>query len=183
MGKAGFRFILYGLESANQHTLDKINKGVKVHQIANACKLAKQTGLDPHLTCMIGYPWETQEDAQRTIDYARMIFDAGWADTLQATIVIPYPGTCLYEQAVENEWLRTTDWARFDMKEPVLKTDMPPEQVVAMTQQLYKLFVSPKYIMRKLTQIRTMDDIRFIARGAKSVVGHLMDFSARRDAQ
>ena len=29
MAKAGFRFILYGMESANQKTLDKLDKGNK----------------------------------------------------------------------------------------------------------------------------------------------------------
>ena len=30
MKKAGFRFVLFGLESANQATLDRINKGEKI---------------------------------------------------------------------------------------------------------------------------------------------------------
>ncbi|MBU2592702.1 B12-binding domain-containing radical SAM protein, partial [Patescibacteria group bacterium] len=32
MGKAGFRFLLYGLESVNQKTLDRINKNLRVEQ-------------------------------------------------------------------------------------------------------------------------------------------------------
>ena len=30
MRKAGFRFLLFGLESANQRTLNRLNKGVKI---------------------------------------------------------------------------------------------------------------------------------------------------------
>ena len=33
MKKAGFRMILFGIESANQKTLDKINKNLRVEEI------------------------------------------------------------------------------------------------------------------------------------------------------
>ena len=73
-------------------------------------RMAKQAGLMPHVTCMVGYPWETKEDAQRTIDLTRRLFDKGYIDTLQATICMPYPGTPLFKECKEKNWLRTEDW-------------------------------------------------------------------------
>ena len=95
MRKAGFRFLLFGLESANQETLDLIDKGIKVKDISIGCEWAKKAGLNPHLTVMIGYPWESYKDAKKTIDLAKEIFNSGNADTLQATIGMPYPNTLL----------------------------------------------------------------------------------------
>jgi len=183
MRKAGFRFVLYGLESANQQTLDRINKGIKVQDIIDGCRLAKKAGLDPHLTCMIGYPWENYEDAKRTIDLAKYIFNKGWADTLQATIVIPYPKTPLYQMCRENNWLKydgADEWERYDMREAVMKSPLTEEQVKELTRELYKVFFSPKYVIRKMFSVRSLTDIQFIFRGVGKVAGHLIDFSGNK---
>ncbi|MCZ7355912.1 MAG: radical SAM protein [Candidatus Methanoperedens sp.] len=177
MANAGFRFILYGVESANQGTLDRINKGTKVEDIPNACMMAKKAGLDPHLTVMLGYPWETKTDALQTVKLAQEIFKKGWADTLQATIVIPYPGTPLYRECKENGWLVTEDWDRFDMREAVMKCPITEQEIKELTQELYKVFITPGYILRRLLSIRNIDDLKFIKRGVSAVTGHLTDFS------
>ena len=67
MKQAGFRLILFGLESANQKTLNRINKNLKVEDIEGNLKLCKQAGLEPHITAMIGYHWETKQEAQKTV--------------------------------------------------------------------------------------------------------------------
>ena len=106
MARAGFRLIKLGIESANQRTLDRIDKGTSVEALVRGCKEAKQVGLSPHLTTMIGYPWETRDEARRTLDLARRLFADGWADTIQATVVMPYPGTPLFAEAEREGWLK-----------------------------------------------------------------------------
>ena len=91
MGRAGFRFILYGLESASQKTLDRLNKGTTPEDMVIGAKMASKAGLEPHVTCMVGYPWESKEEAETTVVRTKELFDKGWINTLQATIVIPYP--------------------------------------------------------------------------------------------
>ena len=49
MGKAGFRFILYRMESANQKTLDKLDKGTKEADTINGSRMASKAGLEPLL--------------------------------------------------------------------------------------------------------------------------------------
>lgn len=183
MAEAGFRFILYGVESVNQNTLDRINKGTKVEDIPEACRMAKNAGLDPHLTVMMGYPWETKTDSLRTVKLAQEIFKKGWADTLQATIVIPYPGTPLFRECKENRWLVTEDWDRYDMREPVMRCPMTVQEIKELTQELYRVFLTPGYVLRRLLSIRNMDDLRFIKRGVKSVTGHLTDFSNKEKCE
>lgn len=176
MAKAGFRFILFGLESANQNTLDRIDKNLKVEKIAEGVKLAKQSGLAPHVTVMMGYPWETKEDAVNTIEMAKYLFKCGYIDTLQATIVIPYPGTPLFDECKKNRWLLTDDWDRYDMRELVMFSPMSAQDIKELTQMLYKSFASPQFVVRKLMSIRGTDDIKFFWRAGKKLVGHLTDF-------
>lgn len=181
MGEANFRFILYGVESAAQATLDRLNKGTVWDDIKQATYWAKKAGLEPHVTCMVGYPWESYEDAKRTVDLTKELFERGWIDTLQATIVIPYPGTALFREAQEQGWLRTTDWDRYDMREPILTSPIPDEQILALTRDLYRSFVTPKFVLRKLASIRTKDDFDYVVtRGGKYVLGHLRDFASSK---
>ena len=175
--KAGFRMLLYGLESASQKTLDLINKGVKLERIIKEIQWASNAGLEPHITIMVGYPWETREDAWNTFKLAKYFFEKGWAKTLQVTIVIPYPGTKLFEQAKKEGWLKTTDWNEYDMKKPVIKTPLPEEDVELMARKIYRLFFTPGYIANRVLTIRSLEDIQFVLRGVKKVIGHVKDFS------
>jgi len=177
MAKAGFRFILFGLESANQGTLDRINKNLRVEHISEGVRMAKKAGLDPHITVMIGYPWETKEDAEKTIELARYLFKCGYIDTLQATIVIPYPGTPLFDECKKNGWLLTDDWDKYDMREAVMKSPVSDNDIKELTKRLYKSFASPQYILRKALSVRSADDLAFLWRAGRKLVGHLMDFS------
>lgn len=180
MGKAGFRFLLYGLESVNQKTLDKINKNLKVKQIEPVLVWAKEAGLNPHLTAMIGYPWETKKEAQKTLNFAKRLFEKGLADTLQATIVIPYPGTPLFDQAKKNDWLKTKDWDKYDMRQPILKTEMTDEEIKEMVQGLYKSIFSPQFVFRKTKEaFSDWDTFKYYLRLAAKFPSKLMDFTKK----
>ena len=176
MQRAGFRWILFGLESANQSTLDKINKGIKAEQIPESCRQASGAGLFPHVTIMFGYPWEDYAQLMNTVNLGRYLLKKGYAYTLQATMVIPYPGTPLFEECRINGWLKTTDWDRFDMREPVMVTPMSPAQVKQAVQQVYSIAFNPEFILRKIMSIRDIQDLRYFSKAAKSVWGHLKDF-------
>ena len=178
MGKANFRFILYGMESGNQETLDHLDKGLKVHQIEEGVRMAKKAGLDPHLTIMLGYPWETEEMAKNTIAVAKRCFKKGYVDTMQATIVIPYPGTPLYKECIEKDWLlvNPTDYEAFDMRGPVMKIPFAHERLMELTQELYSSFFTPQYALRRLLEIRNFGDVKYLFYSAWKLISHLLDF-------
>ena len=167
MAKAGFRFLLYGLESADQETVDRLNKGIKVDQIEKELKIAKEASrenggcLEPHVTCMVGYPWETKKEAKKTIEMTKNLFAKGLIDSLQATIVIPYPGTALFAECEKNSWLKSKNWDDYDMRKPVMKTEMSDEEILELTQGIYKSFLTPKFLLRKVASVRSLDDLRF----------------------
>jgi radical SAM superfamily enzyme YgiQ (UPF0313 family) len=181
MKRAGFRKLKMGLESANQATLDWLDKGVTVEQIIEESRLISEAGLDIHLTVMVGYPWETRADAQRTVGLARDLMARGHAEMLQSTVIVPYPGTPLHDQAVEHRWFRSDldplDYERYDMREPVLAVpDMTSSEVMALSAQVYGSFLTPRFIWRNLKKIRSRQDLDYVWRGARAVAGHLWDF-------
>jgi len=178
MKRANFRFILYGLESGNQETLDRLEKGLKVKEIEPCLKVAKEAGLEPHITVMLGYPWESEQMAKNTIELAKSLFKKGYVDTMQATIVIPYPGSHLYKEGLDNGWfvVDPRDYEKFDMRGPVMKTPFPEERLLELTQELYSSFFTPRYLLRKTLSIRSFKDVKFMAYSAEKLLGHLFDF-------
>ena len=182
MKDAGFRLLLFGLESASQSTLDRINKNVTVERIVEDCKHARRAGLFPHITIMFGYPWETGEDARRTCELGRWLLRKGYAYTMQATVVIPYPGSALYEECAGRGWLKTLDWDDYDMKQPVMRTSLADEELMGYVRRMYRVSFTPGFIMRKLWSVRDLEDIGYFLRAGRKVAGHIFDFERRKPA-
>ena len=86
-------------------------------------------------------------------------------------------------EAVENDWFRIDpkDYERFDMKEPVLSTpEMAPEEVMKICDEIYKVFLSPKYMLKQLVRIRSLRDVKYSVKGTAKVLGHLKDFAKNK---
>ena len=179
MKEAGFRFVLFGMESANQETLDRIVKGEKIEDMIESCKLAKKAGLSPHITLMFGYPWEDEKMVENSVCLGKKVLQKGWAHTLQATVLIPYPGTPLYRECKENGWLLTENYEDFDQRMPVMKTPMGSEKINEAVQSVYKVAFNPEFLVRRVAGIRSVDDIKFFVRAGKQVLGHLVDFKGK----
>ena len=177
MKKAGFRFVLFGFESANQATLDLINKRLKVEQIREGAKAAAEAGLDVHITVMLGYPWENSAEIARTVELAREMLRRGWAYTLQATMIIPYPGTPLFRECQEKKLLLTENWEDYDMRTQIMRTEVPASEIKGAIRSIYRGFLHPVALLNRLVHTRhPLEDAKFYFRGFLSLVGHLRDF-------
>ena len=62
-------------------------------------------GIVIHGTFILGLPGETKETIEETIRFAKEINP----HTIQVSLAAPYPGTFLYNQARENNWLHHED--------------------------------------------------------------------------
>lgn len=174
MRRAGFRLVLFGVESANQATLDKLNKCLTLAQIHEGMKAASAAGLDVHITLMFGYPWESAADAARTVALGRESLRKGYAATLQATWLVPYPGTPLFKALDAADQLLTRDWARYDMRSPVMKSPMTEAEIRACVAQTYRGFLHPMAMLRQ--GIRAIKHPTYLLRGLVALMGHLRDF-------
>jgi len=141
MKEAGFRFILMGIESSNQVTLDKIKKSQKADDMVRIIKAASDAGLEPHGTFMTGYPWETKEDEERTISLCHYLLRKGYLKTAQASVYSP-PRTRPDSNSVGHLYL-----PRF-----------------------YDVYRSPAFVLRRISDIRCWEDFTYLIRGARLVI-------------
>ena len=163
---AGCWAILMGAESGVQKNLNAIRKGTKIEQIRKAVKTAKEVGLTVHTPFLFGIPGETFEEGLRTIEFACEIDP----DIVSFHAITPFPGTELYDNVDKygtmSEELRdfTYQGAAF------VPYTMTREEIALLRQRAYKKFYSrPSYVLRKLMEIRNINDIKAALKGLKSM--------------
>lgn len=179
MKDAGFRLLLFGLESANQVILDNINKGVKVLQIEEGCRWATEEGLEPHVTIMTGMIGETKDTVEETLAFVKRLISKNYISTLQSTFAVIYPNVPAYKECLEKGLLlvKDGDWEKFNMRHLIVKTELTEQQTKDYVSRFYKLSFSPKFILHKILSIRCKEDFFYIFRAAKSILTkHLRDF-------
>ena len=175
--KLGFRLLKVGLESGSNEILAQIGKKEKIEDIIKGVKNAKGAGLRVMLTVMVGYPWEKEAEVQKTYEAARelVLYKTRAGDCLQASVIIPYPGTPLWLQAKRKGWLkvRADDYEKFDMSRPVLRTGIDAQK---WCQRIWSIQKDPGFIIKSGLTIRKIDEMRLLLRGAGSLLGHLRDY-------
>lgn len=174
--RSGFRLLKVGLESGNEETLRRLGKMETLEQIKQGVKTAKDHRLVVMLTTMVGYPWETEEEARQTYEVARelMLYKTRAGDSLQSSIIIPYPGTPLHGQARKNGWLLYgDDYEKYDMSVPVLKTQIDTDK---WCRKMWQVHYEPMFLLGSLITIRSSHDVALLLRGVRSLWGHVKDY-------
>jgi radical SAM superfamily enzyme YgiQ (UPF0313 family) len=130
---------------------------------------------------MFGHAWEGKEEIANTVKLARKLLANGHASTLQCTLTIPYPGTPLFNELKESDGLHTLDWDEYDMRRAITKTPLATEEEIKCAiQEVYRGFLQPQAIFRRLLSTKTLFDFGFYYRGIRSLLGHLVDFGKKR---
>jgi len=83
----------FGFESGSQKVLNLMNKRTTVEQMDNAIRILKKYKMPYCGTFMIGYPGETKEDVDHTIEFCKR-----HGILAKPFFTTPYPGTPLFYQ-------------------------------------------------------------------------------------
>lgn len=110
MAEMGCFRVWYGSESGSQRILDAMQRRVDIDEIKTATRLAKKYGIQSGLFVMLGYPGETIDEIEATVNH--LIETA--PDTYTHTIAYPIKGTPMHAEAKEQiqtraPWHETTD--------------------------------------------------------------------------
>ena len=115
---AGCRRLLIGVESGDDRVLREIvRKGVDREGILAAARAVDAAEIIGAYTFILGFPGETREEKQRTIDMAEQIAYLPTRPEVRFHGYAPYPGTPLYEDAVNAGFQppgSLEGWAGFD---------------------------------------------------------------------
>lgn len=151
----GLRLLLVGFETGNQHILNNIKKGTRIDRAQEFMRDCHRLGILVHGTFILGLPGETRETIEKTIAFAKQIDPY----SLQVSLAAPYPGTELYRQAQENDWLEkksSTDLVQDrGIQEAVIQyQDLTSAEIHAALERFYR-----EYYLRPRPILRIMKDM------------------------
>ncbi|MBU1291601.1 MAG: radical SAM protein [bacterium] len=123
--KANCKVIFYGIEFGNQRILDLSKKGINVTQVKETIEMTLKAEISSYGYFMMGYPTETVETVEDTINLATELGLEYGMDNAGFSIVTPFPGTELYKYCQRNNMLKSTDWNRYSYQrgESIIKLE------------------------------------------------------------
>lgn len=163
MKKAGCYRIHYGVESGSDRIIDLMKKNITVEQARNAIRMAKKRKFVVLAYFMFGNMGETTEDIKTTIDFA-LELDADYAEF---SITIPYPGTHLYEKALETGIISHDYWKEFALNpEPDFQPPELYEENVKLddlirfrNEAIQRYYFRPGYLVKELLASSSLKEI------------------------
>jgi len=163
---AGCWAILFGAESGVQRNLNAIRKGITLDQTRRAVAAAKEVGITVYTPFLFGLPGQTYEDGLKTIEFACELNP----DIANFHALTPFPGTELYDN-IEKYGTMSGDLTDYTYQGIAFTPyTMTREEIASLRQLAFKRFYSrPGYILRKLLTLRSINDIKAVATGAKSM--------------
>ena len=69
MKRAGVATVAFGLESASERVLPKLDKHMSIERVAEAIQITQSAGIEVELFTMFGLPYETFEDGLKTLEF------------------------------------------------------------------------------------------------------------------
>ena len=117
LAKSGCKNLDVGVESGNLRILNLIKKDTTLDIVREANKKLSKYPIIIKFTFMGGFPTETKEEFLDTLKFSRLLQDENEYATAPTFIYTPFPGTELYQLALENGFeppLTLEGWADFN---------------------------------------------------------------------
>lgn len=155
MKKAGCNLIAFGFEVGTNEAKKKIKKGSTVEQDIKARDLCKKHGIPVFGFFMMGFPWETREDIQKTVDY---MFSLN-CEFIELHLATPFIGTELYNIAIEEGLIQKESdvigHTYFSNPSAGTKFLSTLDLLEIRKQALRNYYLRPSYILTRLLEIKS----------------------------
>lgn len=161
--KAGCYRLEMGVESGDDNILRTIGKAITVEQVRKAVKIIKDAGISLGTYFILGHPNETKETLRKTVS---LVVELN-TDTVAVGIMVPYPGTKIYDMALHGEGgyrLLTREWSEYDKyggKVLEIK-DMPYKELVKWQKRVLIYFY--------LKNLRVFDAFKYLWQRKKALL-------------
>ncbi|MCP4719955.1 MAG: B12-binding domain-containing radical SAM protein, partial [Desulfobacteraceae bacterium] len=100
MKKAGCTFINYGIEAYDNEVLKKMQKALSIGQIDKGIEETLAAGISPGLNMLFGHIGDNKKTLNKAVNFLIKHDDGAQMRTIRP--VTPYPGSPLYDHAIEK---------------------------------------------------------------------------------
>jgi len=98
MREVGLERVYVGVESGSQKMLDLMNRGTRLAQVERTAEALRREGIRQFWFLMLGYPGETLEDIEQTLQLFRRFSPEEYS----VSIAVPVPGTRFYDSVKQR---------------------------------------------------------------------------------
>jgi radical SAM superfamily enzyme YgiQ (UPF0313 family) len=163
MYAAGCVQVDFGVESGSQRILKILSRKMPKEKILQAFRTAQSIGLRTCATFIIGSPEEELDDLEQSFALAKALR----ADYTAFYYATPYPGTRLYDLAIEQKWIEKTEefdenWVHRQPNRPVLTINFTAEELIA-----HRKRMANPFFLRNFVRLRNLP---FYARLAATAI-------------
>lgn len=151
MKETGCRIMGLGIESGSQRILNIIDKRITKEQIIKGMRRLKDAGILPSVSIMVGQYTETVEDVEQSINLMLQTLEYDKNVNYAFTITTPFPGTKLYNLALEKKLLKDhfDFYDKFDADKEinglsVNLSAMTDEEVIEMHKKIKSIYLKKK---------------------------------------
>ncbi len=124
MVEAGCRHICWGIESASEEMLRKINKKIKLDQIKKAYECCRRhlNTLSVGAFAMVGNPGESEKTIEETVSFLNKL---PMTDNPSTALLYVLPGTALYETlrnsspGIDSYWIQNEETMYYTFEQPM----------------------------------------------------------------
>ncbi len=119
MREVGLHWVMMGVESPRDSTLESFRKGITAEQAKKAVKLLKENDIFSHAMFVIGERKDTAESIADLREFANELDP----DFAIFTALTPFPGTEIFEEAERNRWIEDFNLSHYDMAHAIMPTE------------------------------------------------------------
>jgi anaerobic magnesium-protoporphyrin IX monomethyl ester cyclase len=136
---AGIIHVYLGAESADKDVLNSLNKGTDFEMNKKALDLLREADIITEASFMIGFPTETWDSIQNTIDSAIYLNP----DIAVFPVVTPMPFTPIFAEMKDR--IRDFDYSKYNLVTPIVEPyEMTIEEITQALGKCYMQFYSNK---------------------------------------
>lgn len=163
LGRAGCRSAEFGVDPIDEHTrLASKRKGIKPERAAALIRAMEANHIATAGLFVIGLPEQSEDEMKRTLD---------WVETLEVSymnyeLATPFPGTALYDEAVQKKWTKPLSFDDLLAGDPKLSfngvIDLPRMKALQ-EEALTRFYLRPKKVAREILNAELVENVRFMA--------------------
>ncbi len=168
MYRAGCRLCSIGVESGSQMILDNIGKKITLNDIRRTVRILKKNKIKIYNYFVIGLPWETEETAKETIEFAKELD----SDFVSFYTAVPLPGTNYFNYAMMNKLIYGDIDFSNSYYEPIVRSHkLSKERIFELHKKAVKeYYLRPKFILKTLLNLRSFSEILNYFRAGMSLI-------------
>ncbi len=145
--RAGIDWLALGIESASREVRGRANKAMDRADIRSVVEQIERAGINVIANYIVGLPGDTEETVEETVRLAEEL-NTSFANFY---VTMAYPGSPLYDEAVEKGWQLPENWAGYSQHNehtfPLATGVLSPREILRLRDEAFdRSFTNRRYL-------------------------------------